>query len=90
MPPVKLGELSYSKKAWRIAYSYASKGKPPDSKFEKRMKKCGVSRSDAYELYRAIRYEPWKIEFVEKIVAKSEPKLTFAIGEEARIKNQQR
>lgn len=86
MSPVRLHGVSYPKEAWRIAYSYAGKGKPPDSKFEKRMKKLGVSRSDAYALYRAIRYTPWEIEFVEESVKKSEPKVAIALGEEVQAK----
>lgn len=69
--------------AWRLAYSYAGKGKAPDSNFEKRMKKLGVSRSDAYELYRAILYSPREIEFIERGRAKPETKIALAIEEEA-------
>jgi hypothetical protein len=44
MSPVRLHGISYPKEAWRIAYAYAGKGKPPDYKFEKQMKKLGVSQ----------------------------------------------
>jgi len=82
MSPVRFHGKSYSKKAWRLAYSYAGKGKEPDANFEKRMKKLGVSRSDAYELYRAILYSPREIEFIEKRKAKPEAKFALAIKEE--------
>lgn len=87
MSPVRLHGVSYSREAWRVAYSYASKGKPPDAKFEKRMEKLGVSRSDAYALYRAIRFTPWEIEFVEKGIKKFEPKIAVAL-EEAQTRTQ--
>ena len=80
---VKFCGTLYSIETWRIAYDYIVKNKAPDSKFENGMKRLGVSRSDAYALYRAIRNTPWEIEFVGKRRDQSEPDLAFSIAEEA-------
>jgi hypothetical protein len=68
MSPVRVHGKTYSKEVWRLAYSYAGKGKAPDANFEKRMKKLGVSRSDAYELYRARQIASYRVhKFCEKL-----------------------
>lgn len=61
----------YSIEAWRLAYQYITDHKAPDIRFERKMKGLGVSRSDAYELYRAQLHEPWEISFSKPASARS-------------------
>lgn len=60
---VKCCGTVYSAEAWRLVYDYIAGHKVPDAGFERQMKGFGVSRSDAFALYRAQLYEPRDICF---------------------------
>jgi hypothetical protein len=79
---VKCCGTFYSIEAWKTAYDYIVKNKAPDSRFENRMKRLDVSRSDAYMLYRAIRNTPREVKFVRKQREQREPNLIFRTAEE--------
>ena len=68
---VKCCGTVYSIEAWRLAYRYIVGNKAPDLRFEKQMKRLGVSRSNAYTLYRTQLYKPSQISFSKAKNAKS-------------------
>jgi len=60
---VKCCGTGYSIEAWRLVYGYITDDKVPDAGFENQMRELGVSRLDAYTLYRTQLYKPWNISF---------------------------
>jgi hypothetical protein len=78
---VKCHGTIYSMEAWRLVYGYIVNNKTPDAQFEKRMRGLGVSRSDAYVLYRTQIYSPWEISFEKPRKEKNEPSITVKFDE---------
>lgn len=71
--------IIYSVDAWRIVYDYITKKLPPDARFERRMRALGVSRSDAYALYRTQLHTPWKVEFIRRVPSEKKQRLEAAV-----------
>jgi hypothetical protein len=78
---VKCCGTVYSIEAWRLAYEYVVNHKLPDKRFEREMKKLGVSRSNAYALYRTQLYKPQEIKFSKAKKAKSRLRISVKVAE---------
>lgn len=61
---VRYAGITYPIEAWRLVYDYVTARRAPDAAFNRRMRRLGVSLTDAYSLYRAQIYTPWLIEFL--------------------------
>ena len=57
--------ILYPIKAWRIIYDYITTRKAPDAEFTRRLATLGLTRTEAYELYRAQMWRPWEIKFIK-------------------------
>jgi len=62
---VRCCDIKYPIEAWQIIYNYITRHRAPDCEFDRQMKRLGVSRSDAYTLYRAQLYTPRKVSFIK-------------------------
>jgi len=57
--------IIYPIQAWRIIYDYITRRRAPDAEFTRRLATLGLTRTEAYELYRAQMWRPWEIEFIK-------------------------
>jgi len=62
---VRCRDIKYPIEAWQTIYEYITRDRAPDCEFNRQMKRLGVSRSDAYTLYRAQLYTPWEVSFIK-------------------------
>jgi hypothetical protein len=82
--------VAYSIEAWRVAYGYIVNHRVPDADFERQMKKLGVSRSDAYALYRTQLFRPREISFAKAKSAQGEPRVMVGAEEKLLVSSRLR
>jgi hypothetical protein len=68
--------------AWLYVYRFVSANKAPDRAFDRDLARMGLTRSEALQLYRAVRFDPAHIDFIAEHVPPPPPPGEEIIGDE--------